>query len=141
MRFNAFFTGIGLTSENNALTSGCASLCIFIADCKSPSKKLWHMPCTLAGATFDHTEITPIAPIAISGTTIPSSPEYRSILPSVRYINCDACATLPVASLIATTFSTSLKIFAAVSGRILHPVLPGTLYMMIGNFVHSAISE
>ena len=71
---------------------------------------------------------------------MPSSPEYKSILPSVKYISLDACARLPVASLIPTMFSTVLKSVAAVSGIILQPVRPGTLYMIIGSFTASAIS-
>ena len=87
-----------------------------------------------------YNKATPIAPIDINGTTIPSSPEYRSSFPSVKYMVFAACATFPVASLIATMFSTSWYSFAAVSGRILHPVRLGTLYMIIGSFTEFAIS-
>ena len=44
----------------------------------------------------------------------------------------------PEASLIPTIFGTFLHNLAAVSGKILQPVLDGTLYIMIGSLTDSA---
>ena len=45
------------------------------SNCTRTAIQLSHIACTLPGATLLHTEITPTAPIDISGTTRPSSPE------------------------------------------------------------------
>ena len=97
------------------------------------------MSCVCFGATFDNTDITPLAPIDISGTIRPSSPEYISRHPSASIIVFDSCERLPVAAFIATILSTSFASLTAVSGSILHPVLLGTLYMIIGRSIDLAI--
>lgn len=61
-----------------------------------------------------------------------SLPEYKSTCPSANSISFATCEMLPLASFTPTIFSTFFTSFTMVSGKMLHPVLLGTLYNKIG---------
>ena len=79
-----------------------------------------------AGATFETTEITPLPPMASSGSTVKSSPEITAIRSPHSSMIRLAWRRSAVASLIATMFGISAS-RATVSGSRLTPVRPGTL--------------
>ena len=60
--------------------------------------------------------------------------------PSAIDASFATCEMLPLASLIATMFSTFRARVTAVSGRILQPVRLGTLYRMHGRLMEFAIA-
>ena len=68
-------TGIGLTSQKRAWMSSRFSSCVRRAASMLPARKSAHIWCTVAGATSAHTEMTPLAPRLMSGTTMSSLPE------------------------------------------------------------------
>ena len=91
------------------------------------------------GTIFESTEITPIPPIDKIGIIWSSFPEYICRLSWHKNLVFEICEIFPQASLIATMFFT-FESSKHVSGSIFTPVRDGTLYKIIGRFVHEAIA-
>ena len=66
-----------------------------------------------------------------------SSPEITSNSAGFSFIMSINCSGFPLASFMAANFSLALANLKVVSAVILEPVLPGTLYKMIGTSVYS----
>ena len=83
----------------------------------------------LSRATLDRTEITPLPPIARSGTIWSSRcPEYRSTHPFARCMISAIAEKLPLASFTPTMFEPHGRAFTMVSGFMVRPVRVGTWY-------------
>ncbi len=78
--------------------------------------------------------------MAISGKVIASSPDRTMNSDGTRWQTSHICEMLPDASFTPTMFGTAAS-RAMVSGSMLTPVRPGTLYRTIGSGVLAAMAR
>ena len=65
----ASLMGMGLTSMKRASIKSIYSIWVLAAPAKSPARHLWLMSTTTSGTMLAATEMTPLAPRLIIGTT------------------------------------------------------------------------
>ena len=75
IRFMAAFTGMGFTSQNRASIRSMYWIWILEASSNLPSRHRWLIFTITSGAMLDTTEMTPLAPRDIMGTTWSSFPD------------------------------------------------------------------
>ena len=71
----ASFTGMGFTSQNRASIRSMYSICSLEAAWKSLSRHRWVISRMTPGMMLEATEMTPLAPRDIMGTTWSSLPD------------------------------------------------------------------
>ena len=138
MRFNAAFIGIGFTSLNKAFIKSIDSIWVLIDFSILPDRKSFVILENFLGAIFEITDITPSPPKDNTGNTWSSFPLYICRLSLHSEAILATWDKFPLASFIATILSI-LDNSKQVSGEIFNPVLPGTLYKIIGKLVEDAI--
>ena len=92
------------------------------------------------GKAFPITDITPIAPRVMRGKVMPSSPDITSNISGLFLMMSSICVISPDASFTAITFLNSLAMRRVVSADMFTPVLPGTLYSIMGSLEACAIA-
>ena len=127
----AYFTGTGLTSQNNRSINSISLHCRFAAVSKSPASAALVIASVSVGQRLDRTDMTPNPPKAIDGTIWSSLPAhtYRSLPHAAWILACFVISWL--ASFTPMMFGICESRLYTEMG-ISTPVREGTLYRMMG---------